>query len=130
MHKSFDKIIKPPYILFDHLLLHCDRTREVWTLFLSFFGVSWVFPRSVKETLIGWRGSLMGKKRKVTWLLGPLCLFWVIWKARNSIAFEDGVLSIQKLKISFVYLLWLETRVWKKQRVNGKSPTPLTHPTP
>ena len=37
--------------------------------------------------------------------LGPLCLFWVIWKARNSIAFEDGVLSIQKLKISFVYLL-------------------------
>ena len=44
----------------------------------------------------------MGKKRKVAWLLGPLCLFWVIWKARNSIAFEDGVLSIQKLKISFV----------------------------
>ena len=37
----------------DHLLLHYERTREVWTLFLSFFGVSWVFPRSVKETLIG-----------------------------------------------------------------------------
>ena len=47
----------------------------------------------------------MGKKRKVAWQMGPLCLFWVIWKARNSIAFEDGVLSIQKLKISFVYLL-------------------------
>ena len=98
----------------DHLLLHCERTREVWTLLLSFFGVSWVFPRSVNETLIGWRGSFMGKKRKVTWLLGPLCLFWVIWKARNSIAFEDGVLSIQKLKISFVYLLWSETKVWIK----------------
>ena len=86
----------------DHLLLHCERTREMWTLLLSFFGVSWVFPRSVKETLIGWRGSFVDKKRKVVWLLGPLCLFWVIWKARNSIAFEDGVLSIQKLKISFV----------------------------
>ena len=70
-----------------------------------FFGVSWVFPHSVKETLIGWRGSFVGKKRKVTWQMGLLCLFWVIWKARNSIAFEDGVLSIQKLKISFVYLL-------------------------
>ena len=27
----------------DHLLLHCERTREVWTLLLSFFGVSWGF---------------------------------------------------------------------------------------
>ena len=49
----------------------------------------------------------MGKKRKVAWQ-GPLCLFWVIWKARNSIAFEDCVLSIQRLKTSFVYLLWSE----------------------
>ena len=102
----------------DHLLLHCERTREMWTLLLSFFGVSWVFPFSVKETLLGWRGSFVGKKRKVAWQLGPLCLFWVIWKARNSIAFEDGVLSIQKLKVSFVYLLWLETKLWIK---NGPS---------
>ena len=69
------------------------------------------FPLSVKETLIGWRGSFVGKKRKVAWLLGPLCLFWVIWKTRNSMAFEDGVLSIQKLKISFLYLLWSETKL-------------------
>ena len=74
-------------------------------VFLSFFGVSWVFPRSVKETLLGWRGSFVGKKRKVAWQLGPLCLFWVIWKARNSIAFEDCGLSIQRLKVSFMYLL-------------------------
>ena len=47
----------------------------------------------------------MGKKRKVAWQ-GPLCLFWVIWKARNSIAFEDCMLSIQRLKTSFMYLLW------------------------
>ena len=37
--------------------------------------------------------------------MGPLCLFWVIWKDRNSIAFEDGVLSIQNLKISCVFTL-------------------------
>ena len=34
-----------------------------------FFGVSWVFLLSVKETLIGWRGSFVGKKRKVAWLM-------------------------------------------------------------
>ena len=49
----------------DHLLLHCEKTREVWMLLLSLFGVSWVFPFSVKETLLGWRGSFVGKKRKV-----------------------------------------------------------------
>ena len=89
----------------DHLLIHCEKTREVWMLLLSFFGVSWVFPLSVKETLLGWRDSFVGKKRKVAWRLGPLCLFWVIWRARNSIAFEDCVLSIQRLKVFFVYLL-------------------------
>ena len=67
----------------DHLLLHCERTRKLWTLLFSFFGVSWVFSLLVKETLIGWRGSFMGKKRKVAWIIGPLCLFWVMWKARN-----------------------------------------------
>ena len=105
-HKSEETI--------DHLLIHCEKTREVWMVFLSFFGVSWVFPRSVKETLVGWRGSFVGKKRKVVWQLGPLCLFWVIWKARNSIAFEDCELSIQKLKASFVYFLWSESKLWIK----------------
>ena len=87
------------------------RCRRCSSLFLEFLGF---FSYSVKETLLGWRGSFVGKKRKVVWQLGPLCLFWIIWKARNSIAFKDGVLSIQKLKISFVYLLWLETKLWIK----------------
>ncbi|KAJ9691747.1 hypothetical protein PVL29_013820 [Vitis rotundifolia] len=80
-------------------------------LLLSLFGVSWVFPFSVKETLLGWRGSFVGKKRKAVWQVGPLCLFWVIWKVRNKIAFEDSVLFIQRLKASFVYLLWSETKL-------------------
>ena len=98
----------------DHLLLHCEKTREVWMLLLSLFGVPWVFPSSVKETLLGWRGSFVGKKRKAVWQVGLLCLFWVIWKARNNIAFEESVLSIQRLKASFVYLLWSETKLWIK----------------
>ena len=72
------------------------------------------FLFSVKETLLGWRGSFVGKKRKKVWQVGPLCLFWVIWKARNKIAFENNVLSIYRLKASFVYLLWLETKLWMK----------------
>ena len=48
------------------------------------------------------------------WQMGPLCLFWAIWNARNKIAFEDSVLSIQRLKASFVYLLLLETKLFIK----------------
>ena len=73
-----------------------------------------MFPSSVKENLLGWRGFFVGKKRKEVWQVGPLCLFWVIWKARDKIVLEDSVLSIQMLKASFVYLLWSETILWIK----------------
>ena len=34
-----------------------------------------------------------------------------MWKARNIVAFKDEVLSLQWLKSSFVFLLWLETNL-------------------
>ena len=73
-----------------------------------------MFSFPVEETLLGGRGSFVGKKRKAVWQVGPLCLFSAIWKARNKIAFEDSVLSIQRLKASFVYLLWSKTKLWIK----------------
>ena len=78
----------------------------IWSILgVSFFG---------KGNPFRVEGSFVGKKRKEVWQVGPLCLFWVIWKARNRIAFENSVLSIQRLKASFVYLLWSETKLWIK----------------
>jgi hypothetical protein len=28
----------------DHLLLHCDVARDIWSYFLNLFGVEWVMP--------------------------------------------------------------------------------------
>ena len=39
-------------------------------------------------------------------------------KARNGVAFRDEILSIQRLKISFISLLWVETKL---SIVNGPS---------
>ena len=56
----------------------------------------------------------MGKKKKKVWRADPLCIFWTVWKVRNKIAFEDDVLSIQRLKSSFIYFLWSETKLFIK----------------
>ncbi|RVX21575.1 putative ribonuclease H protein [Vitis vinifera] len=94
----------------DHILLHCDKVRTLWVLLYSMFGVQWVLPATVKETLSGWNGSFVGKKRKGVWKASPLYLFWTVWKTRNKVAFEEEELSIQRLKASFVYFLWWETK--------------------
>ena len=97
----------------DHLLLHCEKTREVWKLFFTLFEVYWVFPSSVRETFLEWKWSFVGKKRKTVWNASLLCLFWSVW-VRNRLAFEGGVLSIQSLKAFFVYLLWSESKLFIK----------------
>ena len=73
-----------------------------------------MLPTTVKVTLLGWDGFFVGKKRKEVWRANPLCLFWTVWEARNKIVFEEEVLSIQRLKSSFVYFVWLEMKLFIK----------------
>ena len=56
----------------------------------------------------------MGKKRRKVWMAAPSCIFWVVWKERNMIAFDNEDLSMNRLKNSFVCNLW----VWTKSVVN------------
>ena len=73
-----------------------------------------MLPATIKATLLGWDGSFVGKKRKGVWRASPLCLFWTVWKARNKVVFKEEELSIQRLKNSFVYFLWSETKLFIK----------------
>ncbi|KAJ9707665.1 hypothetical protein PVL29_002622 [Vitis rotundifolia] len=96
----------------DHLLLHCVKTRVLWNLLFSLFGVAWVLSGSVKETLLGWHGAFVGKTRKKAWQMAPLCIFWTVWKERNLLAFGNEVLSLQRLNYSFICNLWSWVRVF------------------
>ena len=96
----------------DHLLLHCVKTRALWNLLFSLFGVAWVLSGSVKETLLGWHGAFVGKTRKKAWQMAPLFIFWSVWKERNLLAFGNEVLSLQRLKHSFACNLWSWVRVF------------------
>ena len=96
----------------DHLLLHYTTTRVLWDLLFSLFGVSLVLPTTVRDSLLGWKGSFLAKEKRKVWKTGFLCIFWSVWKARKGIVFRDEVLSIQRLKYSFAHLFWSETKVY------------------
>lgn len=49
----------------------------------------------------------MEKRRKI-WKTTPFCLFWITWKQRNHIPFENEneKLNIQKWKTTSVFNMW------------------------
>ena len=94
----------------DHLLLHCSKTRALWELLFTLFGVSWVLPSLVRETLLSWHGSFVGKKLKKVWRAAPLHICWTVWKTRNRLTFRDDELSIQRLKYSFLFSFCSEAK--------------------
>jgi len=58
----------------DHLLLHCDVARVVWSSFYSLFGVEWVMSSSVLDLLRGC-GTLLGcDPINRIWKQVPLCV--------------------------------------------------------
>ena len=74
----------------NHILIHCIVVRALWDIVLGLVDVKWVFPETVKEVLISWRGPFVGKKRKKVWKFILLCIFWTVWKERNRLAFRGG----------------------------------------
>ena len=90
----------------DHIILHCTKARVLWELLFALFGVMWALTYLVRDILLGWYGSFMGKKHRKVWMAAPLCLFWAVWKERNRIAFENEELSIHRMKKIFVCNFW------------------------
>ncbi|WKA03436.1 hypothetical protein VitviT2T_021543 [Vitis vinifera] len=100
----------------NHILIHCPKARVLWNLVFSLFGVNWVLPLTVRDTLLGWSASFVDKKRGKTWRAAPLSLFWTVWKERNRIVFDNEALSIQRLKNSFVCNIFS----WSKSCLDGE----------
>ena len=83
----------------DHILLHCTKVVILWLLIYALFGIKWMMHSSVRSII----GILVEKKRKKVWIWASWCLFWAIWKKRNSIAFENIENMDQAIKQSFMY---------------------------
>ena len=103
----------------DHLLIHCSKARILWELLLAIFGVSWVFPLFVKDTLLSWKGSFVGKRRKKAWMIAPLCIFWTIWWEKNRLVFEDVNISVNRMKYTFICNLWSSVNLYSVERLRS-----------
>ena len=57
-----------------------------------------MIPFFLRDLLLGWKGIQVRRDDKKIWLAAPYCLFWVIWKERNKIVFENEDLSLQRIK--------------------------------
>ena len=91
----------------DHLLLHCDVARVVWSSFYSLFGVEWVMPSSVVDLLSAW-GTLLGRGPvHRIWKQVPLCVLWGLWRERNSRLFEDVEVQVGALCRNVLNMLYL-----------------------
>ena len=88
----------------------------LWDLLLAIVGVSRVFPKSVRETILSWRGVFVVKRRKKACMAPPLCIFWTIWLERNSIAFDNKEFSMQRMKFYFVCNLLSWTNLYMVDR--------------
>ena len=93
------------------MLLHCEKAYRMWSLVFRSFGISWVLPRSVANTLFGW-GNWFGKHSSSNWNLVLLCLMWCIWRERNWRTFEDMESSDDQLLASFSSSLFDWFRAW------------------
>jgi hypothetical protein len=91
----------------DHLLLHCDVARVVWSSFYNLFGVEWVMPSSVLDLLSGW-STLLGRGPVLRiWNQAPLCVLWGLWRERNSRLFENREVSVGVLCRNVLKMLYL-----------------------
>jgi len=91
----------------EHLQLHYEVARDLWSYILTLFGVEWVMPRMVLELLTNWGASFGYGPAKEVWRLVLWCLMWCIWQERNARHFEDVETSMVELSKRLLYMLYI-----------------------
>ena len=65
-----------------------------------------MLPFIVKNVLLSWHGSFVGRIRKKVWYVAFVCLLWMVWREQNKRAFENKKVVVRRIKLHFLYNLW------------------------
>ena len=95
----------------DHLFLHCQVAKELWSFIFRCVGINWVLPFRVSDLLFSW-WNWFGKRSSGVWNLIPSCLMWTIWRERNNRIFKDKETSLARITEFFYGSLFDWSRAW------------------
>ena len=48
----------------EHILIHCSKVWELWTLLFASIGIDWVIPFLVRDLLLGWQEAFIRKSHR------------------------------------------------------------------
>jgi hypothetical protein len=76
----------------NHLFMHCHVSFSVWYAVLKWLGLVMVMPQNMFVLFDCFWGAAVGAQRRKGYILIWHAVVWAIWKARNSVIFENGVM--------------------------------------
>ncbi|KAG5613947.1 hypothetical protein H5410_013771 [Solanum commersonii] len=64
--------------------LHYEVTTQVWALFFNLASLNWCMPEYTTDLLSCWIRKGGSKSQKKWWSTVPACIWWNIWKGKES----------------------------------------------
>lgn len=67
----------------NHHFVNCVVAKGLWTKFINFFGIHWVFETSCVETIGAWNLLRLKPKLKIAWQTILAIILWTLWKEKK-----------------------------------------------
>jgi len=80
-----------------HLMLHCEVASKVWSKLMTWMEVWFINPPNIFIHWECWsRWEHKKRIRKGLWLIWTTTV-WAIWRARNNIIFNEGIVEVDRI---------------------------------
>jgi mannosylglycoprotein endo-beta-mannosidase len=90
----------------DHLLLHCSVASDLWNFVFRMVQLSWVMPATIVGVIQCWKKKFRDPLATVIWKMIPSCLWWCLWRERNTRCFQNSAHSSAQLQETFLVSLY------------------------
>jgi hypothetical protein len=89
-----------------HLFLHCEVMLKVWKRVMCWLNFHFAIPQNLFSHFECWYYEATSLKIRWGFCLIWLATIWVIWKRRNEVIFNNGVVEMEELVENIKVLAW------------------------